>query len=150
MASGLRWTPQMLREFQQRTQRSGACPAPAPAAEEDAPAPSKYRSAKVEMDGIKFDSKKEARRWFELVALLEAGEITDLQRQVSFELAPAVRLDGEKRKKPALRYVADAVYRRNGELVVEDTKSPPTRKTQIYRAKRHLMATVLGLQIREV
>jgi hypothetical protein len=138
----------MLEEFQRRSQRSSA--RPAPAVEEDAPAPSKYRNKKIEVDGIVFDSRKEARRWFELVRLQELGQISDLRRQVAFELAPPVRFDGEAKLKPALRYVADASYMENGVLIVEDCKSAITRRNPVYRIKRHLMVAVLGLQIREV
>jgi hypothetical protein len=110
---------------------------------------SKYRSRKVERDGQKFDSQKEARRWDVLEQLAGQGAIAELRRQVAFVLAPAVRFPGEKRMKPALRYVADATYVQDGQLVVEDVKSPPTRKTAIYRAKKHLMATVHNIHIKE-
>ena len=48
----------------------------------------KYRNKKVEVDGILFDSKKEANRYMELKLLEKAGEITDLKRQVRYELIP--------------------------------------------------------------
>lgn len=109
---------------------------------------SKYNAKRVTVDGITFDSKKEAVRWQELRMMERAGAITDLQRQVAFELQPATVMDG--RKKPALRYVADAVYQQDGRQIVEDVKSPVTRKKETYRIKRHLMLTVLGIEIREV
>jgi hypothetical protein len=111
---------------------------------------SKYGARKVELAGHKFDSQKEAHRWIVLEQLAADGKIAELRRQVSFVLAPAVRLAGEKRAKPALRYVADATYLQGGHLVVEDVKSAPTRKTAIYRAKKHLMATVHGIHIKEI
>lgn len=114
------------------------------------PAGSKYGARKVTSGGIKHDSLKEADRWRALEQLARAGQIRDLQRQVPFVLAPAVRLDGEPRKKPALRYVADFTYMLDGRLVVEDAKSPPTRKLPAYRIKKHLMATVHGIHILEV
>lgn len=146
----IRWTPEQLLDHQQRRRGTGAPPLPgmAPPA---APAPRapKYGGKKVDQGGIKFDSKKEARRWLVLEEMQRAGLISVLQRQVAFVLAPAVLLAGEKRKKPALRYFADAVYVQDGQVVVEDTKSRPTRKLAIYRAKKHLMKTVLGLDIKE-
>lgn len=111
---------------------------------------SKYRNRKVDLAGETFDSAKEARRWQVLQLQLAGGHIAELRRQVPFELAPAVRLAGEPRMKPALRYIADATYRRAGQLVVEDTKSAPTRKTGEYRIKKHLMKTVLNIDITEV
>jgi branched-subunit amino acid transport protein len=106
----------------------------------------KYRNRKVARDGLSFDSQREADRWAELILLERAGEITDLRRQVPFVLAQAVRLG--KRVKPALRYVADAVYTTaDGRVVVEDAKGV---RTAVYRIKQHLMATVHGIEIVEV
>ena len=50
---------------------------------------SKYYNQKTTINGIVFDSRKEARRWTELTLLLKAGQIKDLQRQVKFVLIPA-------------------------------------------------------------
>lgn len=49
----------------------------------------KYKNKKVTLDGIVFDSKKEARRYGELSMLQRAGEISDLELQKEFELIPA-------------------------------------------------------------
>jgi hypothetical protein len=106
--------------------------------------PSKYRNQKCESGGIKFDSRAEMKRWHELVQMQVRGEISDLELQVPFVLAPAVVIGG--RKRPALRYVADFVYERDGEQVVEDVKG---RVTEGYRIKRHLMAA-RGITIKEV
>lgn len=114
------------------------------------PKRNKYGAAKVTQAGITHDSGKEASRWHQLQLLQRAGQISDLKRQVSFVLAPAVRLAGEAKKKPALRYFADFTYVHAGHLVVEDTKSVPTRKLSAYRIKKHLMATVHGIHITEI
>lgn len=135
----IRWSPEQLAEYQARASLFPK-----------QPAKQKYGSKSVEQDGEKFDSRKEARRWLELQRLEAAGKISQLQRQVVFELAPAVRLEGEARMKPALRYIADATYMQDGQLVVEDTKSPATRKAAVYRVKKHLMKSVHGLDITEV
>ncbi|HDR8927866.1 DUF1064 domain-containing protein [Burkholderia vietnamiensis] len=104
----------------------------------------KYRNQQCEHDGLKFDSRRERDRWIELSRQLAVGEISELERQVVFVIAEAVVIDG--RKKPALRYVADFVYERDGKTVIEDVKGMVTRE---YRIKRHLMA-VRGLQIVEI
>lgn len=144
MTKAIRWSQQQLDDYANR----GKVQAPAPAAP---PAkPGKYRNRKVDLDGETFDSAKEARRWRVLKLQAAGGHISDLKRQVPFVLAPGVHLKGEARAKPALRYVADATYIEAGQLVVEDTKSTPTRKTDAYRIKKHLMATVLGIHIKEV
>jgi len=105
----------------------------------------KYRNKKTQIDGMTFDSKKEARRYVELSSMQNAGLITDLQCQVKFELAPAVMVKG--RNRPPLRYFADFVYVQDGKRVVEDVKG---RITEGFRIKRHLMASVLGIQVVEV
>lgn len=154
MTKAIRWTPGQLSDYErrieqdknQRTRRQleNVAKAPPP------PAPSKYRSRKVKQDGITFDSRKEARRWAELQMMQAEGQISELRRQVAFVLAPSVKLEGEKRTKPALRYVSDFVYRQDGVQVVEDCKSAPTRKLPAYRIKKHLLKTVHGLEIKEV
>jgi len=104
----------------------------------------KYGASKTTVDGHKFDSKREALRYCELKLLEKAGQITGLQMQIPFELAPAVKIN--ERKKPALRYYADFIYFQNGQMIIEDVKG---HLTDVYRIKRHLMA-VKGLTITEV
>ena len=110
----------------------------------------KYRNQKVVIDGITFDSKREAGRYQELKALAARNLIEDLRHQVPFELAPGVKFSDESRKKPALRYVADFAYKLDGRLVVEDVKSAITAKAAAYRIKRHLMLAVHGIEVQEV
>ena len=111
----------------------------------------KFNAQKVEMDGMTFDSKKEHKRYIELKAMQQRGEIRDLQHHTKFELAPKTKLEGEKRAKPALRYFADfTYYNTRGEYIVEDVKSEATRKKDSYRNKKHLMKTVLNIDVREV
>lgn len=137
-----RWGDRVLREHLAAQAARAAAP--------KKPRRAKFNNAKVDQGGLVFDSAKEATRWRELEQLAAAGVITDLKRQVRYILAPAVRLEGEKRTKPALRYFADFTYMQGGQLVVEDAKSPPTRKLDSYRNKKHLMATVHRIHIKEV
>jgi hypothetical protein len=111
-----------------------------------APGASKYSNQKCESGGIKFDSKREMMRWHDLVQMQVRGEISDLEVQVPFVLAPACVING--RKKPALRYIADFVYFKRDEEIqtIEDVKG---QLTQAYKIKRHLMAA-RGLTIVEV
>jgi len=106
---------------------------------------SKYHSKKVKKNGQTFDSLKEYRRFCELTLLEKAGKITDLQRQVKFELIPSQRIGGKVAER-ACNYVADFVYIENGEKVVEDTKG---FRTADYIIKRKLMLYVHGIKIRE-
>ncbi|OTS14341.1 hypothetical protein CAT21_12270 [Acinetobacter pittii] len=111
----------------------------------------KFNASKVQLDGMTFDSSKEYKRYIELKALQQRGEIFGLEHHTKFELAPRTRIEGEKRTKPALRYFADFTYYLiNGEYIVEDVKSVATRKLPSYRNKKHLMKTVHGIDVREV
>lgn len=105
----------------------------------------KYHNRKITRDGETFDSMKEYRRFCELRLLERAGQVTDLRRQVKFELIPAQRVDGKVVER-ACGYVADFVYTENGQQVVEDAKG---MRTQEYRLKRKLMLWVHGIRIRE-
>ena len=111
----------------------------------------KFNAQKVELDGMTFDSKKEHKRYIELKAMQQRGEIFGLEHHTKFELAPKTKLEGEKRVKPALRYFADFTYYiSTGEYIVEDVKSAATRKLASYRNKKHLMKTVFNIDVREV
>lgn len=111
----------------------------------------KFNASKIKLDGMTFDSNKEYKRYIELKALQQHGEIFGLEHHTKFELAPSVKIEGEKRTKPALRYFADFTYYLiNGEFIVEDVKSVATRKLPSYRNKKHLMKTVHGIDVREV
>ena len=102
---------------------------------------SKYGNIKTTTsDGIRHDSIKEANRWCELNLLQRAGVISNLQRQVKFELIP--KQDGER----AVHYVADFVYIENGKQVVEDVKG---MRTDVYKIKRRLMLWRYGIRIKE-
>lgn len=83
---------------------------------------SKYKAKKTEVDGIKFDSQKEANRYLELKLLEKQGIINDLELQARFELQPSYKKNDKTIK--AISYVADFVYWSNAEqkYIVEDTK----------------------------
>lgn len=96
---------------------------------------SKYRSKKIIIDGISFDSKREGNRYCELKLLEKAGKIKDLELQHQFELQPSFKKNGKTIR--AITYVADFTYydfetKRN---VVEDVKG---FKTDVYMLKRKL------------
>lgn len=106
----------------------------------------KYGNRKITRDGETFDSIKEFRRYCELSLLERAGEISDLRRQVPYELLPSQRVDGKVIERP-VKYRADFVYKENGQEVVEDTKG---FRTPEYKLKRKMMLYFHGIQIREV
>ena len=101
----------------------------------------KYGARKVKApDGQVFDSQREYDRWCTLKLLERAGRITDLKRQVSYELIPK---QGAMR---ACSYVADFTYLENGKPVVEDCKG---YRTEAYKIKKKLMMWVHGIRIKE-
>jgi hypothetical protein len=105
----------------------------------------KFGNKKTLVRGFLFDSKKEAARFIALSAMQDKGEINGLKLQPAYELAPSVKFKSSKRKKPALRYFADFSYFDvDGNLVVEDSKG---RETDVFKIKRHLMLSVLGIDI---
>lgn len=109
----------------------------------------KYGNQITIVDGITFDSKKEATRWAELKLLERAGKITFLQRQVSYVLIPKQVRDGKLLERQVV-YKADFAYKdENGVDVVEDVKSQAT-KTKEYILKRKLMLWEYGIEIKEV
>lgn len=101
----------------------------------------KYHNAKVRAGDEVFDSRHEYNRWCELRLLERAGQITDLKRQVRFELVP--KQEGER----PVYYVADFVYSRDGQKVVEDAKG---FKTPEYIIKRKLMLFRHQIRVNEV
>jgi hypothetical protein len=108
----------------------------------------KYGNKPTVIGAEKFRSKREAARWQALLWLATAGRVAGLSREVPFVLAPGVKIEGEKRARPALRYVADFVYSdvATGRIVVEDCKGA---STDVYRLKKHLMKTVHGVDVLE-
>ena len=107
----------------------------------------KYRNQKVTVDGITFDSRKEATRWAELKLLERAGMISFLERQAKYVLVPKQVRDGKVVERPVV-YRADFAYKdENGNDVVEDVKGLRTKE---YIIKRKLMLWEYGIEVKEV
>lgn len=129
---------------------------------------SKYKNKKVKIDGMVFASVWEEKRYRQLLMMQKANIISDLRMQVPFELIPAryeeiptgeVYKRGAKKGQPkmkkvcieqSVKYIADFVYIENGKEIVEDTKSPATRKKESYIIKRKLMLYIHNIKLREV
>lgn len=90
----------------------------------------KYNAKKTVVDGITFDSKKEASRWLELKLLERSGKISDLKRQVPIDLmggkGPVKTKTGRK-----MKLTFDFSYVENGLLILEDSKGFPTRDYEV-------------------
>lgn len=144
-------------------QRRPKAPPPSPTPPPWAGGGEKYHNVRTQRtleDGNKvdFDSKKEARRYDELIAMLRAGEIRELKLQPQFTIQEAYTTP-EGRRVRAIRYQADFSYERptapdcTGTVhwlpVVEDVKSRVTR-TRVYEIKKKLLQEKFGIEIREV
>ena len=126
----------------------------------------KYGNKKVDIDGILFDSKKEARRYCELKQLQQAGVISGLELQKEFELIPAQyetfprygktgkRLqDGKRCIEKSCVYKSDFAYMKDGQQVVEDVKGyrdPRSAGYAKFVIKRKLMLHIYGIRVIEI
>lgn len=122
------------------------------------PKETKYHNEPDSRGNLHFDSKKEARRYDELLMLLRAGKIRNLRLQAQYTLQESyIAPDGERVR--AIRYVADFAYERptlpdkNGTVywlpVVEDVKSRATKTAQ-YEMKKKLLRERFNITITEV
>lgn len=111
----------------------------------------KFNAVKKTIDGIKFDSTRESKRYEELRLAERAGRIKDLEVQPVFILVKSVKFKGDKKTTPAMRYTADFRYYdiEKDEVVVEDVKSKATAKLTDYRMRRHMMLAFHGIEILE-
>lgn len=107
---------------------------------------SKYHAKKTVVDGIVFDSKREAQRYQQLKLMERAGIICNLKRQVRHELVPAQYIDG-KCVERAVTYTSDLEYDASDVHIVEDVKGVRTKE---YIIKRKLMLYKYGIRIREL
>lgn len=109
----------------------------------------KYGAKKTVVNGITFDSQREADRYCELMLMLRAGEIRELKLQPEFTLQEGFRTpSGEKVR--AVKYIADFSYKMtiDGEerTCVEDVKGV---RTKDYALKKKLMEGK-GIKVIEV
>lgn len=122
----------------------------------------KYHAEKCEYNGELFDSIKERDRFIQLKLLERCGQVSNIRRQVSYELIPAQReadklgkRGGIKKGKTiekAINYIADFVYvDRNGDEIVEDCKGYKIGGAYaLFVVKRKLMLYMHGIRVKEV
>lgn len=96
----------------------------------------KYRNIPTEIDGIRFDSEREGRRYGELKLLERAGRISELRVHPAFPL--------DVNGYPICRYEADFSYERGGVRITEDVKGV---ETEAFKIKRKLMRAIHGIDI---
>lgn len=112
----------------------------------------KYKNIRCSYEGYNFDSKKEMNRYIHLKLLVKLKVITELKLQVKFKLMDGVIYSVNKNSRKDVYYVADFTYTNleTNTLVVEDVKSPSTRKNSVYQLKKHLMKLNHGIEIIEI
>ncbi len=94
----------------------------------------KYNNKKIEYDGYKFDSKKEAEFYKKLKALQKAGKVKEIEVHPKFELQPSFKKNGKTYR--AINYYADfLVYYSDGITKLYDTKG---QRTEVYKIKKKL------------
>ena len=123
----------------------------------------KYNNTKVEIDGIKYDSKKESQRNAYLELMQKQGLISDLKRQVVFELIPTIYEDKvvhlktkdkivKRVAQKSVTYKADFTYIKDGQLVVEDVKASASYAAldKTFILKEKMMRYFHGIVIKRV
>lgn len=122
---------------------------------------SKYGNKKVKNQYGSFDSEKEFRRYLLLLDMEKKGEISNLERQVRYEIIPAqyeiisLQLKTKAKKQKRLKeratyYYADFAYVKDGNMIVEDVKASAKFQDDVYRLKRKLMLYVHNITIKEI
>lgn len=121
----------------------------------------KYGNRKVVLNGVEFDSAKERDRWVVLKDAESKGIISNLERQVTFELIPKITEQVIKHLKTkdkieerfvqsSITYTCDFMYSKGEEIVVEDCKISPKLIPIEYRLKEKLFRWKFGFSIRRV
>lgn len=122
----MRWTEEQYQEF---VKKKKGLPV-----EPQSQRKSKYNNQKTMVDGIKFDSKKEAEYYCQLKLLKQAGEIRDIGLQQKYTLQPGFEKNGVKYQ--PITYIADFVITNNdGTTEVVDIKGV---ETQVFKIKKKL------------
>lgn len=121
----------------------------------------KYKNKKIEIDGIKFDSTKEGKRYLVLKQALYDGKIQDLKLQVKYEIIPSIKEEYVEHLKTKDRvktrtlqlpitYTCDFQYMKDGGLIVEDVKASPKMLPKEFVLKEKLMFWKHRIRIKKV
>lgn len=106
----------------------------------------KFKNKKTKVDGITFDSQKEANRYLELKLLLKTGKIRELKLQPTYILQDSFKIENKTIR--AIKYIADFEYKtKDGKLITEDVKGI---KTDVYRIKKKLFEKKYRREIKEI
>lgn len=114
----------------------------------------KFNAEKVTFRGMTFDSRKEFKRFLYLQFQEKKGVISQLRRQVKFQIIPPLYTTRTivHAKTTEIRcslidrasyYTCDFLYRENGKIIIEDVKSAETAKLKDYILRRKLMIRII-------
>ncbi len=152
--STLRWTDEQLAAHTAKMKQAiDAEPRPLHVVAPTPPAAKRQKygnKVTTDADGVKHASKKQAARYRDLGLLLKSGEILMLAREVRFRLPGGVEwvADHVTATPHGLEVIAELI--RDGDMTVEDVKSPATQKNAVYRLKKKQVRECLGIEIKEV
>ena len=98
----------------------------------------KYHNKKTVADGIKFDSKLEAKRYAQLKIMERAGVIRDLELQPEYELIPSFKKDGKTWRKTVYKADFRYILAEDDKTIIEDVKGSTAVITDVFRLKQKL------------
>lgn len=100
----------------------------------------KFGNKPIQIDGLRFASKAEGRRYNQLKLLQQAGQIQNLKCQVPFQLTV--------NSVPICKYIADFTYTENDNFVVEDVKGMRSGVAyNLFQIKANLMYATRGIKV---
>ena len=104
----------------------------------------KYHNKKTIVNGITFDSQREALYYTYLLSLVKQNKISELRLQVKFELIPSYSINGKRKR--ARYYIADFTYMKDNVLQVIDVKG---YRTDVYKLKKAMFEYIYKKEIQE-
>lgn len=110
----------------------------------------KFFNKKVIVEGIKFDSTKEANTYLKLKDLEKKGKIKDLELQKEYVLQESFKINNKTRRKIIYRADFSYISTEDNKLHVVDIKSPYTAKDKVYRIKKKLFENKYNMELEEI
>ena len=111
---------------------------------------SKFFSKKVVVDGITFDSKKEAQYYLTLKNAEKEGAIKNLELQKEYVLQDKFKINNKTRRQIVYKCDFSYISTKDDKLHVVDVKSPYTAKDKVYRLKKKMFEYKYGIELEEI
>lgn len=118
----------------------------------------RFRPKPIDTEYGHFDSTSEYQRYLVLLDMEQNGAISDLKRQITFQLLPQQTKVVTKQLKTKIKeiiriveqdmkYTCDFTYYKNGEYVVEDHKATKFNIDEAIRIKKKLLYYFHGIEL---